>query len=166
MTCGCARSASTVNAHHAPFPLVSLCFSPSSSLRFCYSLPLIALKFHSLSSGRCRARYLLKSNHQSQSPCLRRSPHARPPPVVRSSAARRVSQPAMDATDASSVLGTTPTDTVSADPNAPKRALSAYMFFANDNRDKVREENPGITFGKSFPPPPRDALQSRTLCGM
>ncbi|CAL5872502.1 uncharacterized protein PFLUO_LOCUS6766 [Penicillium psychrofluorescens] len=34
------------------------------------------------------------------------------------------------------------------DPNAPKRALSAYMFFANDNRDKVREENPGITFGQ------------------
>lgn len=34
------------------------------------------------------------------------------------------------------------------DPNAPKRGLSAYMFFANDNRDKVREENPGISFGK------------------
>jgi hypothetical protein len=35
------------------------------------------------------------------------------------------------------------------DPNAPKRGLSAYMFFANDNRDKVREENPGISFGMS-----------------
>ncbi|KAF9740170.1 HMG box protein [Paraphaeosphaeria minitans] len=34
------------------------------------------------------------------------------------------------------------------DPNAPKRGLSAYMFFANDQRDKVREENPGIKFGK------------------
>lgn len=33
------------------------------------------------------------------------------------------------------------------DPNAPKRGLSAYMFFANDNRDSVREENPGIKFG-------------------
>jgi hypothetical protein len=22
------------------------------------------------------------------------------------------------------------------------------MFFANDNREKVREENPGISFGK------------------
>lgn len=32
------------------------------------------------------------------------------------------------------------------DPNAPKRGLSAYMFFANDNREKVREENPGINF--------------------
>ena len=30
----------------------------------------------------------------------------------------------------------------------PKRGLSAYMFFANDQRDKVREENPGIKFGK------------------
>jgi len=36
---------------------------------------------------------------------------------------------------------------LSLDPNAPKRGLSAYMFFANDNRDKVREENPGISFG-------------------
>lgn len=35
------------------------------------------------------------------------------------------------------------------DPNAPKRGLSAYMFFANDNRETVREENPGISFGKN-----------------
>jgi len=34
------------------------------------------------------------------------------------------------------------------DPNAPKRGLSAYMFFANAQRDKVREENPGIKFGE------------------
>ncbi|KAL9016545.1 MAG: hypothetical protein Q9185_006122 [Variospora sp. 1 TL-2023] len=34
------------------------------------------------------------------------------------------------------------------DPNAPKRGLSAYMFFANDNRDSVREENQGISFGQ------------------
>ncbi|KAL8736962.1 MAG: hypothetical protein Q9181_002158 [Wetmoreana brouardii] len=34
------------------------------------------------------------------------------------------------------------------DPNAPKRGLSAYMFFANENRESVREENPGITFGQ------------------
>jgi hypothetical protein len=38
------------------------------------------------------------------------------------------------------------------DPNAPKRGLSAYMFFANEQRDKVREENPGIKFGKSASP--------------
>lgn len=34
------------------------------------------------------------------------------------------------------------------DPDAPKRSLSAYMFFANDNRDIVRAENPGILFGQ------------------
>ncbi|RMJ20912.1 hypothetical protein PHISP_08216 [Aspergillus sp. HF37] len=34
------------------------------------------------------------------------------------------------------------------DPNAPKRGLSAYMFFANDQREKVREDNPGISFGQ------------------
>ncbi|OIW35009.1 hypothetical protein CONLIGDRAFT_675952 [Coniochaeta ligniaria NRRL 30616] len=34
------------------------------------------------------------------------------------------------------------------DPNAPKRGLSAYMFFANEQRDNVREENPGVTFGQ------------------
>lgn len=27
------------------------------------------------------------------------------------------------------------------------RGLSAYMFFANEQRDYVRHENPGITFG-------------------
>lgn len=37
------------------------------------------------------------------------------------------------------------------DPNAPKRGLSAYMFFANEQREKVREDNPGIKFGK-LPP--------------
>ncbi|VVT57018.1 uncharacterized protein SAPINGB_P005493 [Magnusiomyces paraingens] len=34
------------------------------------------------------------------------------------------------------------------DPNAPKRSLSAYMFFANEKRDEVRNENPGISFGQ------------------
>jgi len=34
------------------------------------------------------------------------------------------------------------------DPNAPKRGLSAYMFFANEQRENVREENPGISFGQ------------------
>ncbi|RJE18329.1 hypothetical protein PHISCL_09341 [Aspergillus sclerotialis] len=34
------------------------------------------------------------------------------------------------------------------DPNAPKRGLSAYMFFANEQREKVREDNPGISFGQ------------------
>ena len=34
----------------------------------------------------------------------------------------------------------------------PKRGLSAYMFFANEQRDKVREDNPGIKFGTLFSP--------------
>jgi hypothetical protein len=34
------------------------------------------------------------------------------------------------------------------DPNAPKRALSAYMYFANEQRDTVRSENPGVSFGQ------------------
>ncbi|KKY26747.1 putative nucleosome binding protein [Phaeomoniella chlamydospora] len=34
------------------------------------------------------------------------------------------------------------------DPNAPKRGLSAYMFFANEQRENVRDENPGVTFGQ------------------
>lgn len=38
--------------------------------------------------------------------------------------------------------------TIITDPNAPKRGLSAYMFFANEQRENVREENPGITFGQ------------------
>lgn len=33
----------------------------------------------------------------------------------------------------------------------PKRGLSAYMFFANEQRDSVREDNPGIKFGMLLP---------------
>ena len=40
-----------------------------------------------------------------------------------------------------------------ADPMAPKRGLSAYMFFANEQRENVREENPGIAFGSLCPQP-------------
>jgi hypothetical protein len=36
----------------------------------------------------------------------------------------------------------------SKDPNKPKRALSAYMFFANEYRETVKEENPGLSFGE------------------
>jgi len=34
------------------------------------------------------------------------------------------------------------------DPKAPKRGLSAYMFFANEQRESVRDENPGVSFGQ------------------
>jgi hypothetical protein len=40
--------------------------------------------------------------------------------------------------------------TFHADPNAPKRGLSAYMFFANEQRENVRDENPGISFGTIY----------------
>ena len=34
------------------------------------------------------------------------------------------------------------------DPNAPKRALSAYMFFTNENRERIKGENPDAEFGQ------------------
>lgn len=34
------------------------------------------------------------------------------------------------------------------DVNAPKRPLSAYMWFANENRNTVRTDNPSATFGQ------------------
>lgn len=33
------------------------------------------------------------------------------------------------------------------DPNKPKRALSAYMFFVQDYRERVKSENPDASFG-------------------
>ena len=32
--------------------------------------------------------------------------------------------------------------------DGPKRGLSAFMFFSQDNRDKIKEENPGCSFGE------------------
>ncbi|KAI8067538.1 putative high-mobility group non-histone chromosomal protein, partial [Gongronella butleri] len=34
------------------------------------------------------------------------------------------------------------------DPNAPKRGLSAYMFFSQDKREQVKAENPNVSFGQ------------------
>jgi len=47
-----------------------------------------------------------------------------------------------------SAKATTKTGKKKKDPNAPKRGLSAYMFFANEQRENVRSENPGIAFGQ------------------
>ncbi|EPX74812.1 high-mobility group non-histone chromatin protein [Schizosaccharomyces octosporus yFS286] len=33
------------------------------------------------------------------------------------------------------------------DPNAPKRNMSAFMFFSIANREKVKTENPDASFG-------------------
>jgi hypothetical protein len=61
------------------------------------------------------------------------------------------------------VLPTRQHEANNTDPNAPKRGLSAYMFFANAEREKVREENPGIKFGELQPVPcPRRPLL--TMC--
>ncbi|KAL3605509.1 Non-histone chromosomal protein 6 [Fusarium poae] len=49
---------------------------------------------------------------------------------------------------ASGKRGARTTKRAKKDPNAPKRGLSAYMFFANEQRENVREENPGISFGQ------------------
>ncbi|KAG6901932.1 hypothetical protein C0995_006454, partial [Termitomyces sp. Mi166 len=34
------------------------------------------------------------------------------------------------------------------DPKAPKRALSAYMFFSQDWRERIKAENPDAGFGE------------------
>jgi len=41
-----------------------------------------------------------------------------------------------------------PTKKAKKDPNAPKRGLSAFMFFSSDNRDKVKKEHAGCSFGE------------------
>ncbi|GBF95966.1 FACT complex subunit [Raphidocelis subcapitata] len=33
------------------------------------------------------------------------------------------------------------------DPNAPKKAMSAFMYFSGENRERVKRENEGIAFG-------------------
>jgi len=34
------------------------------------------------------------------------------------------------------------------DPNAPKKALSAFMIFSQENRSKIKEANPDASFGQ------------------
>ncbi len=33
------------------------------------------------------------------------------------------------------------------DPNAPKRAISAYLYFASERRPELKKENPDMSFG-------------------
>ncbi|THG97109.1 hypothetical protein EW026_g4837 [Hermanssonia centrifuga] len=42
----------------------------------------------------------------------------------------------------------TPRGKAKKDPKAPKRALSAYMFFSQDWRERVKGENPDAGFGE------------------
>jgi hypothetical protein len=34
------------------------------------------------------------------------------------------------------------------DPNKPKQAMSSFFFFMNKNRDRIKEENPDVSFGE------------------
>jgi len=34
------------------------------------------------------------------------------------------------------------------DPNRPKRPMSAFVLFGQDNRDRIKKENPTATFGE------------------
>merc|ERR1719384_2158891 len=34
------------------------------------------------------------------------------------------------------------------DPNAPKRAMTAFMYFSNAMRAKIKEDNPDFSFGE------------------
>lgn len=34
------------------------------------------------------------------------------------------------------------------DPNAPKKGMSAFMLFSNDQRNKIKAENPDLSFGE------------------
>lgn len=34
------------------------------------------------------------------------------------------------------------------DPNAPKRPTTAYFYFMNENRARIKKENPSVTFGE------------------
>ncbi|KAF9264531.1 hypothetical protein L218DRAFT_958238 [Marasmius fiardii PR-910] len=42
----------------------------------------------------------------------------------------------------------TPRAKAKKDPKAPKRALSAYMFFSQDWRERIKSENPDASFGE------------------
>ena len=54
------------------------------------------------------------------------------------------------------------------DPNAPKRFMSSYMFFSNEVRALVKEENPDVTFGQIVSPrkdsTPSSSVQLTTFC--
>lgn len=52
------------------------------------------------------------------------------------------------------------------DPNAPKRGQSSFMFFSNDVRAKVKEENPDLTFGALVSSPLRNLNLLLTFFGL
>lgn len=92
-----------------------------------------------------------------QSPCLKLKPSLAPLPrrAQRESASKRRVR-----VHCASVHRSRATDSV-ADPNAPKRGLSAYMFFANEQRDKVRSDDPSLKFGTCLHAQPYSCLFER-----
>lgn len=92
--------------------------------------------------SRIAEQQLTSASCTDLSECLKQRP--RRVPRLRSAAPRRV------CLHASRTVATARADVtdLAPDPNAPKRGLSAYMFFANEQRDNVREENPGVSFGQ------------------
>ena len=49
------------------------------------------------------------------------------------------------------------------DPNAPKRGKSSFMFFSQEMRPKIKEENPDASFGELVSPRPTSGSWCR-LC--
>jgi hypothetical protein len=48
--------------------------------------------------------------------------------------------------------------------DAPKRGLSAYMFFSQDQREKVKNDNPEASFGKSSKLARHHSFRSNIFC--
>lgn len=44
------------------------------------------------------------------------------------------------------------------DPNAPKKPMTAYFFYMNEHRDRVKKENPGAGFGDLVSIPNRETV--------
>merc|ERR1712014_291150 len=86
---------------------------------------------------RILSRHLHRHHHLSNSDTSRHRTPTQPPCLRRRPPARL---PARAPTSPPAARGRrTPTC---------RSAVCPYMFFANDQRDKVREENPGIKFGE------------------
>ena len=62
-----------------------------------------------------------------------------------------VDDPAVDAVAAETRSGAATPREGEKQSNAPQWSLSAYMIFAGEQREKIKEENPGVTFGMDVP---------------
>jgi len=60
---------------------------------------------------------------------------------------KKVQSSAKRTRDDDASVSTTKSKKSKKDPNAPKRGMSAFMFFSNEMRPKLKEENPDLSFG-------------------